>query len=622
HPSDTYQGKLLPIEAFYASSTFGWTEDSEHGFTAYVPYLRSVEDHWALDPAVGNHSARWTREFSGSSLAARLPGMSTVTGLQVTACSDSGAALEITFTGSGGPRTFTTRSLRGYLGLRSMQIIRAGSPLPAKPACPQPGVTPTPTPGGPVVLAGMTLDDDNGGDSVGNGDGKAQCGEVVEVFTTLTNEGEGLTGVVATLSSADPYVSVRWNTTSTYPNLSAGASAANDGDWDLAIAANAPTAHQASLSMRVTADNGGPWDLDIAFPVTCRTVDAVASIGIEDLDGNGSPDIVTAVEARTGRPILKARDAETGAITGRVGLGRPGWDVVDLTPVPGSPSRIAALVTAANGTTRVVVADLATGKRVASVRFGPKGDPVAVAVVPRLKKTAAGLAVLLDFGEGRSRIAARTLDGALVTNRGIVLDPIDLERLDDLGATGAAEVAVLGTNGAGLATTITLDLRDGTRFSTTSLSAAPAVDLEALRGPGSDTINTLAVLQQLDGEALVTLIDPVTGEVLRKVKVPVAGAVDLEITPPLDGGEGEAVAVFGLSPDGVATAIVADPSRARLISGPVFAPGTTPIDLAVLVGYGPSGVTLAALGSTSASTSSIVLRDAISGVALGTLRVP
>ena len=126
HPSEIYQGVPLPIEAFYSSSTFGHTEPSEYGFTTYVPYLRGVDDHWSLDPAVGNHSARWTTQFSGSALANRLPGLSSVTGLEVTACSESGAALEITFSGSGGPRTFTTRQLRGYLGLRSMQVTRPG----------------------------------------------------------------------------------------------------------------------------------------------------------------------------------------------------------------------------------------------------------------------------------------------------------------------------------------------------------------------------------------------------------------------------------------------------------------------------------------------------------------
>jgi len=621
HPSETHEGILLPIEAFYSSSTFGWTENSENGFTSYVPY---VDDHWSQDPAVGNHSARWIREFSGSSLAARLPGMSTVTSLEVTSCSDSGAALEITFTGSGGPLTYTTRQLRGYLGIRSMQIIRAGSPLPASPACPQPGegTNPPPTEGGPAVFTGMTVDDDAVGDSFGNADGIAQCGEIIEVFTTVTNEGTDLTGVAATLSSNDPYVTVRWNTTSAYPDIPAGGSAPNDDDWDLTIAANAPGQHEAALSLRVVSDNGGPWELDVTIPVSCRTVDAVASIGIADLDGNGAPEIATAVRAPSGRQFLKTRDAETGETTGKVTLASAAWEVVDLDAVPGSQTQIAALLIRDDGTVRVIVADLATGERAATIKFGPNRTPVALAVVPHVHEGGNGFTVLFDLGEGLSRVTTRAADGTLLSKRGVTLDPIDVAQLGDLGATSSGDIAVLGTRATGIVTTVTLDPGDGTRFGTTEFGIAPATDLEALRSTGSGSPDTLAVLQQGAGEAVVTLADPVNGTVLRTVTVPVSNATDLEILPPLDGSKGDGIAVFGLSPDGAPTAVVADPHQVRLIASPLFAVGTTPIDLAVLVGYGPSGVTLASLGSASPFEASITLRDAISGASLGTIRVP
>ncbi len=145
HPSRTIGGKLVPIETFYSSSTFGWTEDSENGFTAYVPYLRSVDDHWAVLPEVGNSNATWTRTMSGSALAAALPGMGSVTGLSITKCSTTGAALEITFSGAGGPRTYKTRDLRGLLSLRSMQIVSVTTPNGVQSCPPAPGTTTTTT---------------------------------------------------------------------------------------------------------------------------------------------------------------------------------------------------------------------------------------------------------------------------------------------------------------------------------------------------------------------------------------------------------------------------------------------------------------------------------------------
>ncbi|MEX1207783.1 MAG: peptidoglycan-binding protein [Acidimicrobiia bacterium] len=123
HPSVKVGGQLTPIPTYYSSSTFGWTENSEDGFSSSAPYLRSVDDHWSQLPEVGNSHARWTRQFSGSQLASLLPGMNSVTGLAITKCSTTGAALEITFYGSGGPRAYKTRDLRGLLSLRSMQVI-------------------------------------------------------------------------------------------------------------------------------------------------------------------------------------------------------------------------------------------------------------------------------------------------------------------------------------------------------------------------------------------------------------------------------------------------------------------------------------------------------------------
>ncbi|HSM02719.1 MAG TPA: peptidoglycan-binding protein [Acidimicrobiia bacterium] len=143
HPSVGSGGE--PISTFYSSSTYGVTEPSENGFSAVVPYLRSVDDHWSQLPEVGNHHARWERSFTGPQLASNLPGMSSVTGLAITKCSVSGAALEITFYGSGGPRAFKTRDLRGLLSLRSMQVYEIAVDGTTTTSCPGSGTSTTST---------------------------------------------------------------------------------------------------------------------------------------------------------------------------------------------------------------------------------------------------------------------------------------------------------------------------------------------------------------------------------------------------------------------------------------------------------------------------------------------
>jgi SpoIID/LytB domain protein len=128
HPEATVGGVQVPISTFYSSSTFGKTENSENSFLNPVPYLKSVDDHWAGLPSVGNPRFRWSKALTTAQLASLLPGMSSVTGAQITRCSATGAALEITFHGSGGPRVFHTRDLRGRLGLLSQQVVTLTPP--------------------------------------------------------------------------------------------------------------------------------------------------------------------------------------------------------------------------------------------------------------------------------------------------------------------------------------------------------------------------------------------------------------------------------------------------------------------------------------------------------------
>jgi SpoIID/LytB domain protein len=128
HPSVTRDGALVPVETFYSSSTFGRTENSEDAFNSAVPYLRSVDDHWSQLPSVGNPHASWTRHYTDAELARLLPGLSSVTGAEITECSETGAALEVTFHGTGGPIAFRTSTLRGTLSLRSQQIVSITGP--------------------------------------------------------------------------------------------------------------------------------------------------------------------------------------------------------------------------------------------------------------------------------------------------------------------------------------------------------------------------------------------------------------------------------------------------------------------------------------------------------------
>ncbi len=158
---------------------------------------------------------------------------------------------------------------------------------------------------GPVVYDGLIVDDDQQDDSNGNGDGIADCGELIELYVDLRNQGgQAVTGVNATLSTDDPYVSWVYSPVSSYPDLPSGGTGRNSSDFDLALEANMPAGHSILFDVAVTAANGGPWNDAFSLPVTC-------SSGGESLDISVSADEDDAEERlNSGTIILKGSDLE------------------------------------------------------------------------------------------------------------------------------------------------------------------------------------------------------------------------------------------------------------------------------------------------------------------------
>jgi hypothetical protein len=123
---------------------------------------------------------------------------------------------------------------------------------------------------GPLVAAGYRVDDDANGESDGNGDGGADCGESIELFVNLSNQGSTtVLGVNATVSTSDPYVSWLANTNSDYPDIPAGQAVANLDDFELLVSPTTPHGHRIEFSLQATAANGGPWSTSAEVPVSC-----------------------------------------------------------------------------------------------------------------------------------------------------------------------------------------------------------------------------------------------------------------------------------------------------------------------------------------------------------------
>ena len=128
------------------------------------------------------------------------------------------------------------------------------------------------SPPGVPVLASVRVDDGpshdgTGNDSRGNNDGIAQCGETIELYVSIRNDGElPLTGLSGELIETDPWVRLLYNASSRYPDVAAGSIQENRRDWDLRVSPDAPNGHEFSFTIRLTADEGGPWDVLVRCP--------------------------------------------------------------------------------------------------------------------------------------------------------------------------------------------------------------------------------------------------------------------------------------------------------------------------------------------------------------------
>jgi uncharacterized repeat protein (TIGR01451 family) len=131
---------------------------------------------------------------------------------------------------------------------------------------------------GPLVYEDHLVDDDNLGNSIGNGDGVVDCGETIELFVDLLNDGsEAAVAVSATIGTTDPWVVFLFNTSSDYGDIPGGGSATNTNDFDFSVDPATPHGHLISFALDITATNGGPWADSFTVPVQCGGNDPVAN---------------------------------------------------------------------------------------------------------------------------------------------------------------------------------------------------------------------------------------------------------------------------------------------------------------------------------------------------------
>jgi hypothetical protein len=172
---------------------------------------------------------------------------------------------------------------------------------------------------GPLVYDSQLIDDDTTGQSAGNGNGVVNCGESIELFVDLFNQGTTTAeGIDVTISTTDPYVTwLGYNMNSGYPNIAGGGTATNTNDWDFSVASSVPNGHNIQFDLDITLSNGGPFSDSFNVPVTCQNGLAPPA----DFDGDGDTD-VSVYRPNNGRWYI-------------MGQGNFPWGLTGDLPVPG-----------------------------------------------------------------------------------------------------------------------------------------------------------------------------------------------------------------------------------------------------------------------------------------------
>lgn len=140
HPNDSL------VTAFFSSSNGGASEANEDAWGSNpVPYLRSVDDPWSLDPA--NPFADWSYTYESLEVAAKV-GMDELTGVDVVETNQSGSAKTVRFVGiSNGVEVSIEKTgawVRSVFGLRSNHYDVGWGDATAPPtASPPPAEPPT-----------------------------------------------------------------------------------------------------------------------------------------------------------------------------------------------------------------------------------------------------------------------------------------------------------------------------------------------------------------------------------------------------------------------------------------------------------------------------------------------
>ncbi len=175
---------------------------------------------------------------------------------------------------------------------------------------------------GGIAYYSMNIDDDNGGNSSGNGNGNVEPGETIELIVNLKNyDSSSYSNVSAELIANDPYVEIT-TADGDYGTMSAGGTAEVSQAYVFTVSPDAPDNHQFQFLLDIEDGSTNDWTGRLWITIAGNDID-IQSLSV--IDGNNTMDPGDTVQLRftivnNGQTDLDDVWGELRSLNGLVGV--------------------------------------------------------------------------------------------------------------------------------------------------------------------------------------------------------------------------------------------------------------------------------------------------------------
>jgi PKD repeat protein len=178
-------------------------------------------------------------------------------------------------------------------------------------------ITVVPPGGAWIILNNAEVNDANG-----NGNGQADYGETVMLNVAAENVGtDPATGVTATLTSTDPYITVTDNNHS-YGDIPAGSIVNGDGAFEIAIAENTPDGYSGMLEIEFTDASKPSWVSTLSIVLHAPLLE-LSDFTILDVTGNNNGKIDPGETVNLAITVLNDGSSDAYNLTGLLSCSDP-----------------------------------------------------------------------------------------------------------------------------------------------------------------------------------------------------------------------------------------------------------------------------------------------------------